>query len=148
MHRVNRVERKRFGSMVNVVDNVGTRGRIEIRTRNGRRRRWSDEDKERIVADSFAPGAVVSEVARRYAVSAGRLFAWRKAVRERRLAVTTNEALRFVPVLASIREGATPDTANAFGAITIEIAGAVVRPEPGVDFGWLRDVLRAVRAAT
>ena len=34
------------------------------------------------------------------------------------------------------------------GAITIEIAGAVVRAEPGVDPGLLRDVLRAVKAAT
>jgi hypothetical protein len=38
--------------------------------------------------------------------------------------------------------------ANGSGAITIEIAGAVVRAEPGVDLGWLRDVLRAVKAAT
>jgi len=34
------------------------------------------------------------------------------------------------------------------GTITIEIAGAVVRAERGVDLGWLRDVLRAVKAAT
>ena len=34
------------------------------------------------------------------------------------------------------------------GAITIEIAGAVVRAERGVDLGWLRDVLRTVKAAT
>jgi len=30
----------------------------------------------------------------------------------------------------------------------LEIAGAVVRAERGVDLGWLRDVLRAVKAAT
>jgi transposase len=33
-------------------------------------------------------------------------------------------------------------------AITIEIGGAVVRAAPGVDPAWLRDVLRAVKAAT
>ena len=31
---------------------------------------------------------------------------------------------------------------------SIEIAGAVVRAERGVDLGWLRDVVRAVKAAT
>jgi hypothetical protein len=34
------------------------------------------------------------------------------------------------------------------GSIVIEIAGASVRADPGVDLGWLRDVLRAVKAAT
>ena len=57
----------------------------------------------------------------------------------------------FVPVVT----GASPTTvtggssrANGSTAITIEIGGAVVRAAPGVDPGWLRDVLRAVKAAT
>jgi transposase len=33
-------------------------------------------------------------------------------------------------------------------AITIEIGGTVVRAVPGVDPAWLRDELRAVKAAT
>ena len=35
------------------------------------RRRWSDEVKVRIVAESFAPGAVVSEIARRHEIHRG-----------------------------------------------------------------------------
>jgi hypothetical protein len=55
----------------------------------------------------------------------------------------------FVPVVAAIREvGAAGASANGPASIVIEIAGAVVRAERGVDLGWLRDVLRAVRAAT
>jgi hypothetical protein len=34
------------------------------------------------------------------------------------------------------------------GLITIEVAGTVVRAEPGADLRWLVDVLRAVKAAT
>ena len=45
------------------------------------RRRWSDEIKERIVAESFAPGAVVSEIARRHGLSLQHLSAWRRAAR-------------------------------------------------------------------
>ena len=52
-----------------IVDASGPRGRVEIRNGVGRRRRWSDEEKGRIVAESFAPGAVVSEVARRHEMS-------------------------------------------------------------------------------
>jgi transposase len=39
--------------------------RVEVISGIERRRRWSEEQKRAIVAESFAPGAVVSEVARR-----------------------------------------------------------------------------------
>src|SRR5246127_4519860 len=45
------------------------------------RRRWSDDVKAQIVAESCAPGAVVSEVARRHEISPPHLAAWRKAAR-------------------------------------------------------------------
>src|SRR5213080_509223 len=71
-----------------IVDATAPRGRVEIRMGVGRRRRWSDEAKGRIVAQSYAPGAVVSEVARRHEISPQHLFAWRKAARDGRLALT------------------------------------------------------------
>ena len=43
--------------------------RFEVFTGAGRRRDWSDDDKARIVAESYEPGATVSEVARRHAMS-------------------------------------------------------------------------------
>ena len=52
--------------MFDHIDNKIGPGRVEIRTGIGRRRRWSDEEKARIVAEALAPGAVKSEVARRY----------------------------------------------------------------------------------
>ncbi len=58
-----------------MVDASVARGRVEIRTGIGRRRRWSDEAKAQIVAQSFAPGAVVSEVARPQDLSRQHLFA-------------------------------------------------------------------------
>ena len=45
------------------------------------RRRWSEEDKRRLVADTFGPGATVHGVARRHGVSPSQLFAWRKLYR-------------------------------------------------------------------
>ena len=54
----------------------------------------------------------------------------------------------FVPVVtATGAPGAADAVTHRTGSIAIEIAGAVVRAEPGVDLGWLRAVLRAVRAA-
>ena len=132
-----------------IIDASGRRGRVDIRVGVGRRRRWRAEDKGLIVAESYAPGAVVSEVARRHDMSPQHLFAWRKAARAGRLTLPAEEAPMFVPVVTTIREvGAVGASANGAESIAIEIAGAVVRAERGVDLGWLRDVLRAVMAAT
>jgi transposase len=57
--------------------------RIELITGTGRRRRWSDDDKARIVVESLRPGAKVSEVARRHGLSPQQLFGWRREARAR-----------------------------------------------------------------
>jgi transposase len=133
-----------------IVDASAPRGRVDIRVGVGRWRRWSAEAKGRIVAESYAPGAVVSEVARRHDMSPQHLFGWRKAARAGLLTLPAGEVPMFVPV---VRTPSDDDVTAAVGvavsgAITIEIAGAVVRAERGVDLSWLRDVLRAVKAAT
>ena len=135
--------------MVDHIVDASERRGVDIRVGVGRRRRWRAEDKGRIVAESYAPGAVVSEVARRHDITPQHLFAWRKAARAGRLTLPAEEAPMFVPVVPAIREvGAAGASANRPASIVIEIAGAVVCAERGVDLGWLRDVLRAVRAAT
>ena len=125
------------------------RGRVEIQVGVGRRRRWSDDAKGRIVAESYAPGAVVSEVARRHGMSPQHLFAWRKAARSGVLSLPADEAPLFVPVVTERRSAGAEEAATRNAtSISIEIGGAVVRAAAGVDPAWLRDVLRAVRAAT
>ena len=130
-----------------IFDASDRRSRVDIRVGVGRRRRWSEQEKGRIVSESYARGAVVSEVARRNEMSPQHLFGWRKAAREGRLALPADEAPLFVPVVvASQQTGVGPKSAGS--SITIEIAGIVVRAERGVDAGWLAEVLRAVKAAT
>lgn len=132
-----------------IVDASAPRGRVDIRVGVGCRRRWSVEAKGRIVAESYAPGAVVSEVARRHDMSPQHLFGWRKAARAGLLTLPADEAPMFVPVVREARDdGVSAVAANRSGTISIEIAGALVRAERGVDLGWLRDVLLAVKAAT
>jgi transposase len=131
-----------------IVDALEPRGRVDIRVGVGRRRRWSAEAKGRIVAESYAPGAVVSEVARRHDMSPQHLFGWRKAARAGLLTLPADEVPMFVPVVRETRDAGVAASSNKSRAISIEIAGAVVRAERGVDLGWLRDVLRTVKAAT
>jgi transposase len=129
-----------------IVEASGPRGRIEIRSGVGRRRRWSGEDKGRIVAQSYASGAVVSEVARRHEISPQHLFAWRKAARDGRLALPEDLARLFVPVMLTAQKAELPQPKPSAPSITIETVGIVVRAECGVDVGWLAAVLRAVKA--
>ena len=46
-----------------------------------RRRRWSKDEKSRIVEETLMPGAVVCEVARRHGVAQSLLFTWRRQAR-------------------------------------------------------------------
>src|ERR1700680_1305748 len=71
--------------------------RFEVFTGSGRRRAWPDEDKARIVAESYETGESVSAVARRYALSPQQLFAWRRAASK---PMATSSL--FVPAVVSV----------------------------------------------
>src|SRR5260370_3688317 len=100
-----------------IVDASERRGGVDIRVGVGRRRRWRAEDKGRIVAESYAPGAVVSEVARRHDITPQHLFAWRKAARAGRLTLPAEEA-PMVGTGGPIREvGAAEAATNGAGSV-------------------------------
>lgn len=52
--------------------------RVEVITSVQRRRRWSAEEKVRIVEETYLPGGSVSEVARRHGVAGNQVFGWRR----------------------------------------------------------------------
>ncbi len=54
------------------------RSLVEVVTRGEPRRRWSEEERARILAEAMAPGAIASHVARRFGVSTGQFYTWRK----------------------------------------------------------------------
>ena len=85
--------------------------RLEVITGALGRRRWNAEAKARIVAESLAPGVVVSEVARRHDLRPQQLFAWRHQARQGRL-VLPAEALAFVPVVAAAADAPPPARAR------------------------------------
>ena len=55
--------------------------RVEVITGPARRRRWSAEQKRAIVAESLAPGAMVTEIARRAEIFPGQIYRWRREIR-------------------------------------------------------------------
>jgi transposase len=133
--------------MVDVNDDAKGGGyrRVEVLTGPGRRRKWPDDDKARIVAEALAPGAVVAEVARRWQVCPQQVFTWRREMRAGAAA-----RLGFVPIVAEAptptpEPGAAP--ASTTPAIEVRLAGAVLRVEPGTDRDTLTAVLQAIRAS-
>jgi transposase len=130
--------------------------RVEVLTGPARRRRWSAEEKARIVEETLVPGARVSEVARRWQVCSQQVFGWRRAAYRAVTTVATPTTAKapapdFVPImtdaaLAAPAQRATPPSAAP--AIEVKLAGAVVRVVSGMDdAAQLTVVLRAVRAS-
>ena len=76
-----RLERKLESKAAGAGDGVSEVRRIELITGIGRRRRWSREDKARIVVESLTGGVGVSEMARRHGLSPQQLFGWRREAR-------------------------------------------------------------------
>src|SRR4051812_34415622 len=112
--------------------------RLEVITGVGRRRRWTDEDKARIVAESLDPATTSSAVARRYGLHASQLFAWRQ-----QFAVPVARAApEFVPVVVA-EDGAS--LAEPAGRMEIALGSVVVRVGADVDGPALRRVLEVVR---
>ena len=83
------------------------------------RRFWSDDEKRRIVAQSYAPGVSVSVVARRYDVNANLIFTWRRDPRYKPTE-DAEEAPSFLPV--EVVPDAPPSEPPAASDGRIEIA--------------------------
>ena len=132
-------------------DTKGEFRRVEILTGAVRRRRWSADQKARIVAETLVPGARVSEVARRWQLSSQQVFGWRRAARRDLKTVSAVPArpLRadFVPIVTDT-DMVTRVARAAASVIEVRLAGAVVRIRSGTDdIGQLTAVLRAIRAS-
>src|SRR3954463_6167775 len=116
--------------------------RFEVITGVGRRRRWTSEEKARIVAESLDPATTSSAVARRHGLHASQLFTWRQQLQRSAAAARTLGGSGFVPVL--VAEDSTAP-AEVPGRIEIALGPAIVRVGADVDAAALRRVLEVVR---
>ena len=131
---------------------------VEVVTRGERRRSWSDEQKCLIVAEATQPGALVTEVARRWGIGTGLIYTWRRQMRQGELGAMPVPAfaeltVTLPPAMAEQEPVATPPEvpveASAHDLGRIEVAlpcGATVRVGRDVNEAALRRVLSAVRA--
>src|SRR5690625_1592946 len=135
----------------------GFAGRLEVLEGPTGRRRWPDDVKARIVAESFQPDVLVSAVARRHGISPQQLTAWRRAARDGHLALPGDaDSPGFVPLLVDgttvgladerpVEAKPAPETG---AVIEVEVAGLVVRLPAEMAAAWVAAVVSALKALT
>jgi transposase len=113
-----------------------------------RRRRWSYDEKVRLVEETFQAGETVCGVARRHGLAPSLLFSWRRQARQGRLGGETVPALVSVEITSppppacgpQLPSSAPAQRARA-GIIEIELGGCCVRVDRDVDAEALQRVL-------
>jgi transposase len=131
--------------------------RFEVINGAGGRRRWSVDDKARIIAETLEPNAVISEIARRHGLRPQQVFTWRRNARN--LAASAKQAApAFVPAVVApqlpepaAKRFTRPRKQKASrdaGAIELEIDGIAMRVGRGADAKTVAAVIRALKATT
>ena len=135
---------------------TGAPGRVEIVTRGEGRRSYTPEEKARLLSEAAAPGARVSEVARRHGVCASLLHRWRRQAEGRPVRKMPRRAARpapFVPLL--LQAGCPPGppaSAPSMGGmadVAIEVVlrnGVVLRVGAGADAAAVARLAAALEA--
>jgi transposase-like protein len=87
------------------------------------RRRWSEDEKRALVAETFVEGQTVNAVARRHNISRSMLFGWRKQYREvLKCTAPPTTAIGFTPVtIAGAEQSEPPPAALPVPAPLIEL---------------------------
>lgn len=114
------------------------------------------DDKARIVEETLAPGAVVSEIARRHGLTPQQLFGWRRAARRPVERGDDTGSPWFVPAVVEqprpepVRKPRKPRRASrsgeATGIIELEIGGVTVRVGRGAEAKTVAAVIHALKA--
>ena len=120
-----------------------------------RRRRWSYDEKVRLVEETLQSGETVCGVARRHGMAQSLLFTWRRQARQGRLAGAAMPALVPVEITSTPVPSSTgtpqasslpPAPRGWAGMIEIELGGGCrVRVDCEVDIEALHRVLELLR---
>jgi transposase len=139
-------------SMLEAMHEGRTYQRVEVITGSRRRRSWTSAEKARIVAESLAPNANISDVARRNGVSRGLLTVWRRQTREALKTPDHVSLFAAVRLRGEERRGgaAAIDEENeaaavASCAIEISMGDATIRVPMGADGATVDAVISALR---
>jgi len=110
-------------------------------------RRWPDDLKGRIVAETLVEGVTVNAVARRYDLRPNHLSEWRRMAREGKLVLpAVSEEVEFAPLV--LQEESRVDAPIACGTLDVIRGGVTVRLGVTTTAGRIAEIVRALNAAT
>lgn len=119
------------------------------------RRRWTADERTRILEETLVPGAVVSAVARRHGLTPQQLFTWRREARKASEMIPAFVPAVVAPEPAPASEPSAPPSRpkrrgrqRRAAAIEIEVAGARVTIENGASPATIAAVLSALKAGS
>jgi len=120
--------------------------RMTLITGDERRRRWSEEDRVRILAAIAEPGAVVAEVARREDICTSLVYKWRRETRR----PPSADAGGFSPVIIETSPLPSPPlplaNSSDSGVIEVELKGVRVRIGADAPSAVIAATLKALRS--
>jgi transposase len=119
--------------------------RLEV-VETGRRRRWSDDEKLRIVMESLQAPRAISSTARRHGISRSLLMTWRRSFRLESNGADAQQQAGFVPAMLIAAETPPIATAAASSGQMVIIVGKDRRVivDAGVDTAALARVLEVL----
>lgn len=108
-------------------------------------RRWPDELKARIVAETLVEGATVKGVAERYDMVPSHLSDWRRMAREGKLILPNLDGVSFVPVAIEEPAVMLPDVAEAeVGVIDLLKGDVTIRLAADTPAGRIAEIAAAL----
>ena len=115
--------------------------RLEV-VKTGRRRRWSNDEKLRIVLESLETPRAISSTARRHGISRSLLMTWRRAFRPEPMGPDIQQSGFVRAVVATAETVAAESSASTTGRMVIEIGkDRRIIVDAGVDAAALARVL-------
>ena len=125
--------------------------RVEVLSGRERRRRWSDEEKLRLLSEASDAGISLAEVARRHDLCAQQLYAWRRSFKGAAGTVVSMAAgpVSFLPVEVPTGE-ALPSGGTRRRSQSVEVAlanGRRLRVDATIDLDALRRLVQALEQA-
>jgi len=128
--------------------------RLEVISGAMGRRRWSVDDRARILEETLAPGAVVSVVARRHGLTPQQLFTWRRQARKSAETLPVFVPAVIVPEPTAAAPPAKPPRQRTSRAVSrrrvaviaIDVAGVKVTIENGASAATIAAVIGALKS--